>query len=885
MSSDRIKVVGYTQKTTYNNDIEYRNFSPDLAGLQLTSEGGTPLFTLGNFSVTTNYEPKINKTFTTSKFSNFVSLNDLNLENENATNVLINNSGVYLNLDKRNLSNYALFGSLKEFIRVSLENIITYWPASLYINPLYETLPDYNTFSAQTVSDYSYNSLTNKSSFKIDTNTIQNVFKVNYLKNGDLGKNYNINNSLRNLTINYASYSVLYNNVEYPVLGFTGATNESNDYIYLVVEGNAFSGITNDAFLIYHIKPNVTQENLFFNSLDTLESYLLNRAVIPKYTSIFDFTVRTNSGAITYVTKSFTWPVSDGYNIDFDTKDYENYATSLLEISTEFDSYKGNLVTRFFVSESITGFDTAPVHLDPLDEDTSGQKVNKTLTIYGVEYDKINNFIQGISFANTVSYDKNNNTPDIYLKNIARVLGWDLVSSVLENNLLKSYIEPKQSTYSGQSVGLTAVEADIELWRRIILNTPWLWKSKGTRKAVEFLFKFIGTPLGLITFNEYVYLAENKIDTELFTKVLQLNNLTPDLSLYPISVSGYPAPFPNTSTLYFQNKGLWFRETGGINSDIDILQGNNPHVGPYDGGSTYINQFKNLIPDFSAVTISSETITTTSTNLFSNYNLGKFTAYSGQTYVDMTNKDNVDLSDCFVVNSSIIDDPKYRKNKTDCGCETPEDLNSLSICINKTLVKTNNCNKNIESFFTDEIYGYYTFNFYQYNIDGFIYKYNNAPSLYRSLFINKECCNFNSSIPYYYNQVEAGTNGNVLINSGYICCSQNNNCGYYVTCKWVVATERYSTLPNETAPDAPKYLIFIDELGNKRMVSQDGVNCLNLYSMPTKITDPYTKEVGYACKLNTVQNQVNNNDVENIIVPFYYSKSIGVMSCDYNLRP
>lgn len=153
------------------------------------------------------------------------------------------------------------------------------------------------------------------------------------------------------------------------------------------------------------------------------------------------------------------------------------------------------------------------------------------------------------------------------------------------------------------------------------------------------------------------------------------------------------------------------------------------------------------------------------------------------------------------------------------------------------------------------------------------------------MFINKECCNFNSSIPYYYNQVTSNATGNVLINSGYICCAQNNNCNMYITCKWTVASEKYSTLPNDTAPDAPKYLIFIDELGNKRMTSQEGTHCVGLYTTPVKITDPYTKETGYACKLDTIQNQVDTTTLDTIIIPFYYSKSIGETPCNYNYIP
>ena len=66
-----ISVPGYVKKTVYNGNIEYRNFNPDLVGLQLTSGGGTPLFTMGNFNITTNLDPKLNKNFVTSQFSKF----------------------------------------------------------------------------------------------------------------------------------------------------------------------------------------------------------------------------------------------------------------------------------------------------------------------------------------------------------------------------------------------------------------------------------------------------------------------------------------------------------------------------------------------------------------------------------------------------------------------------------------------------------------------------------------------------------------------------------------------------------------------------------------------------------------------------------------------
>ena len=53
--------------------------------------------------------------------------------------------------------------------------------------------------------------------------------------------------------------------------------------------------------------------------------------------------------------------------------------------------------------------------------------------------------------------------------------------------------------------------------------------------------------------------------------------------------------------MYFQKAGGWYRETFGSNgAPTTILEGNNPHMGPYDGGNEYLNYFsKCYIPNFS----------------------------------------------------------------------------------------------------------------------------------------------------------------------------------------------------------------------------------------------------------------------------------------------
>jgi hypothetical protein len=841
MADKKIKVVGYAKKVTYDGNIEYRNFSDDLVGLQLASNGGTPLFTMGNFSITTNLDPKINKNFVTNNFSSFTSLNDLDLTLEQTKALLTNNAGVILNLDKTQLKYYSTFGSLSEFVRVSLEEIITKWPASLFLYP--SATINGAAISGNTFQNYSYDYISNIAKFTVPTNFIINKFEINYLTNGTIADSFSATNDLRNLTVNYKSYVILFEGIEYPILGFTGATDTVNDDLFLEVSGNPFSGQPNT--ISYHIKPNKTIEETFFNSLEDFPAYLLNRLITPVYTAKFSYPIKSDSGLILYIDKSVTWPVSDGYNIDFDSPEYLAYATELFDLAYENDLYSSNLMNRFLVSESITSFDTQPIYLADEHMDSSGQKMNKTLNIYGQEFDEINKFITGIEFAHTVSYDKLDNVPDIYLKDLAKVLGWDLISSVAENDLLTNYVKTSQSTYSGQTVGLTPVEADVELWRRLILNSPWIWKSKGTRKTIEFLLRFIGTPQGLIQFNEYVYTADAPIDTEMFTKVLELNGLDTDLSLYSLDSDGYPRFLPDTDDMYFQNDGLWYRETGGPNSIIDILTGNNPHVGPYDGGNKYINQLRTLIPNFSAVTITGETVTSGTTHLFTNYLLGDITDYTGATYVDVVNEDGSDINNNIVVYSSIIADPRPTIEQTPCGCIPASSDDSLSICID-TIPKPIHqpCDTLANQPTKDVNNGWYVFQKYQYNQDGSVYSQNAVPVLSTGVFIDRECCTALNGVSSYNDVLNTSTNE---VSSGYACC-HSNICGCSLACDWNLT----GTLRNIDGFD---YLDFRTLFGNgqHKVTSPDASNCPSRWSTAIpNITDPYTGDVGFGCKINSV---------------------------------
>lgn len=921
-SNDRIKVVGYAQRVFYDNGIEYRNFSDDLVGNQLTADadGTNSTFTFGNFVTTVNYEGRTSRIFSTKKFSNFYSLETLKLDDKRVNTLLNNNINTIINIDKTNLSNFAYFGSATEFVRVALEKIITNWPASLYLNPF--RTEGINTIFGNTYSNYAFNLNTNESTFSVDTNFIINNFDINYKTNGTIINTFNEENDLRNLTVNYFDYVIYINDTEYPIIGFTGSSSELNDTLYFSVDGNPFDPtVVTSTTIEYHIKPKSELEEEFFNSLNEYESYLLNRLSNPKYTSKYVYKVEVDDGSIVTANKTLTWPVSDGYNIDFNTAEYARFVSELLQITNGKDGIETNLMTRFLTSESISDFDTIP-KCDGSEEETAGQKMNKTLKIYGREFDEIKKYIDGISFANVVTYNKLSNTPDQLVKYLARVLGWELTSSLVENDLVNNYLKLGSNTYPGYSRGLSPNEAEVELWRRLILNSAHIWKSKGTRNPIEFFFKMIGTPDGLIDFNEHVYVAKEPIDMDLFYKVLEYNNLPDDLSLYNVDEDGYPKFFRDTRDMYFQKGGGWYRETAGSAATQYTLMGNNPHVGPYDSGYEYIAQLENIIPNFTAFTITSTTVTTGTTQLFNNYNNGLMNNYNGETYIDPVALDGSDLSNVVLLETKIIDDFCPQSELTDCGCEPSEEDDSL--IINFEREKPNCESLTVDCYSDDLTFRYlnskyntntiYNYNYYQWVYR--LYDFNGNPaSLRYSMFGPKTCCETRANgYPYYhesFNRVYTNgtslsnhlSNGGTLydyvtsdftwtkIDSGYVCCisqgiiadNQQNGCGCDLSCQWELVSP---SLNDMYLLDNIYYLKFRDPSGNLRVVNEaDSCWCPTRTGLvrPYVITDPYTNKKGYGCGLTAngrAHFMTNNNYDTNFFYVLYKLRQMGQEKCD-----
>ena len=113
---------------------------------------------------------------------------------------------------------------------------------------------------------------------------------------------------------------------------------------------------------------------------------------------------------------------------------------------------------------------------------------------------------------NNVHYIVKNDIPSQLLKNLAQTLGWKTnISPITEEQLLDSVFNNGSNNFSGVGIGQTPEELNYQYYRNLILNSAYLFKSKGTRKSIEILLRLIGAPEMLVEFNLSCPNTDNEI--------------------------------------------------------------------------------------------------------------------------------------------------------------------------------------------------------------------------------------------------------------------------------------------------------------------------------------------------------------------------------------
>lgn len=186
--------------------------------------------------------------------------------------------------------------------------------------------------------------------------------------------------------------------------------------------------------------------------------------------------------------QTFEWPTTiDGFSPDSYGSSFETYKSSLLNAAYNIDEAKTNILLKTVIPENF------------IDMDSDGAVYAKTVQAYAHEFDQIKHFIDGIAFAHSLEYNGENSVPKKFMNKLSNLLGWKLSDSFNEVDLFE-YLAG-----DADGEGTSYSQFNIEIWRRILININWLYKKKGTRDALVFLFKLLGAPDCLIEFEEFVY--------------------------------------------------------------------------------------------------------------------------------------------------------------------------------------------------------------------------------------------------------------------------------------------------------------------------------------------------------------------------------------------
>ena len=604
----------------------FGTFSDNLVGFQLTDGGG---LTQGNFNFTTGVTEKSNRNFETGVFGQPINLETLNISVEESKNIQSNITGVYPNFDLSFISNFTLFGPLSERFSASITKIINFFPASLDIK---FRRPNFTT--GYTAFDVNYNSDENETEFSIYVSAITNPFGIDFTTNSakNIAKSELPLSKLRDITTNFRSYTLILSSTSYNLKYFYPSATLTGGTISLVVNGNPFSAgtATTTSYDSFIVRPNnIEVEQVFDFDFDQVDNFLLNRSVSPIYTAIFKVPRVSDDGIYYNSNENTTWPLDGEWNLDIRTPLFDNYVSKLNEIAENFDSFKTNLISRFLTTNSFIEFDTFD------------RKIDKVLKIYGRSFDETKKYIDALSHMTSVNYIVKDDIPSQLLTNLAETIGWNSSVSPISQKGVNStvYNESLGSEFEGISVGMTQDELNYQYYRNLILNSAYLFKSKGTRKSIDFLLKLIGAPEALIEFNESVYVVSNKInvsdldsqfsligggefvetvpvlDTNSiysfngesvtgFTSETRSTTVTITREDYPVDSEGYPSPPTNTDGFFFQKGAGWYQLTPDhqsnlkVDTTLSVFTGSNPDIQTSFSDFTYGKEYVDRFRDF-----------------------------------------------------------------------------------------------------------------------------------------------------------------------------------------------------------------------------------------------------------------------------------------------
>lgn len=440
---------------------------------RLFNTNSDSIFTFGDFRIYRNTDTDsltgTNKNLSFDTFSTLESLGTAKFTPPQSYSVNYNE----LNLPASDPFSYSYFGSFYIEVADSINNIIESFPYALLSsdNNTGVTLYDYTTV---------FNNITGekRATFKIPYSAITNQGNIIVNSGSSFSNVLSLVDNLTGFSIQMSAQTATASTkvvdiVSYNFSAGTGSYLEfvTNDFLEYL------SGTTTT--LPVYIRPTKQRLAEYKQNISKLEYNILygDTLTVPN--------IETDDSEYE---QTFVWPTTiDGFAPNSYGTDFETYRTNILKAASDIDDSKTNIMLKTMIPENF------------LEMDSDNEVYRKTVQAYAHEFDEIKHYVDAIAYAHSLEYNGEESLPQKFMYKFSTLLGWKLSDAFSEIDLF----EYLAGDADGQ--GNSYSQFNLEIWRRILININWMFKKKGTRDALQFLFKLLGAPECLVEFDEFVY--------------------------------------------------------------------------------------------------------------------------------------------------------------------------------------------------------------------------------------------------------------------------------------------------------------------------------------------------------------------------------------------
>lgn len=445
------------------------------------------IFSFGDFRIQRSNLPNTLSGDThQASFSNFGTLNSLSNTNSEYSEIIKSDTND-LNLKSKDANSYAYFSSFYTKVASAINNVIDQFPYAMLA---------FDNNTGVTITNY-VNNYNKTCTFSILASATTNPGNIIYASG---------------VTVSAETLITLFNDYDQFEIELSSSTLGSNcipieSYSYnptlsqfnFTLSSYLFSGNTSAYTNAVFIRPSRQRFYHYKKTLSHLEKQLF-----------FDGSfMMPNPDTDVFEVVSYEWPKSDGFNPDSSGSLFDTYTSTILLSCSQVDDIKTNWMVRTMIPENY------------LDLDSNGNVYRNLVSVYAEEFDKIKSYIDNIAYSHSVTYNGEESISNKFIGKFSKLLGWDQINEFNDVDIFEYFA-------SEDADGYTVSDYNSELWKKILININWLYKKKGTRDAIMFIFKLMGAPDALINFNELVY------------KVQQSASALTESNSEKVNLNGYP---------------------------------------------------------------------------------------------------------------------------------------------------------------------------------------------------------------------------------------------------------------------------------------------------------------------------------------------------------